>query len=89
MPIHAQISTLDHMGMACIAEMDLEKFRDYLATTENTVCGRYPICVLMAALKNQPNVSVTFKHYAQSSAVVNMSQSSVSYAAAVITWDVK
>lgn len=88
LPIHRHIQAMDEQGMAVVQSGNAEQWRDYLRRTENTVCGRYPIGLLMAvrdeAGRRGVGLGVRWVRYAQSSAVVEMSDSSVSYASAVV-----
>ena len=77
---------MDHAGMALIEAGDVDAFRAYLEETGNTICGRHPICVLLEALRaSRKKCGIKFVRYAQSSAAVRPSDSSVSYAAALVT----
>jgi len=83
--IHQSIEHLDRQGMHIIEQGDPEKFAAYLATYENTICGRHPIAVLLHALQQcTQSFSVTFTKYEQSGQCMCMSDSSVSYASAVV-----
>ena len=88
LPIHSAIRAMDEEGMAVVEAGGSERWRDYLRRTENTVCGRYPIGLLLAvreeAGRQGVQLGVRWVRYAQSSAVVGMSDSSVSYASAVM-----
>ncbi len=44
---HAHIQELDRAGMRLIEAQDLDGWAAYLKRTMNTICGRYPISVLM------------------------------------------
>lgn len=81
------IKWLDHQGMDAITTKDPEVFARYLQKYKNTICGRNPILVLLAAIKNsKPEMfDIQFVKYAQSSAVLNKNDSSVSYAAGVVS----
>lgn len=59
----------------------------YLKETKNTICGRHAISVWLNAASSAAlaSMKVTFVHYAQSSAVKSLQDSSVSYAAAKAT----
>ncbi|CAO3696138.1 unnamed protein product [Umbelopsis ramanniana] len=85
-PIHKSISNLDHAGMKIIEDLDHKAFTKYLRETENTICGRHPIGVLLAALaklKEQgQHQRLKFVHYDQSSPCKTPKDSSVSYASA-------
>ncbi|KAJ1990166.1 hypothetical protein EDC05_004222 [Coemansia umbellata] len=50
LPIWESIKRLDWKGMEAIATMSHEAFAQYLAETENTICGRHPIGVILAAI---------------------------------------
>ena len=45
--IHESIEKLDKRGMALIEKHDAKGFEDYLSETDNTICGRNPIMVLL------------------------------------------
>lgn len=69
--------------MAAIETGEHNRFADYLKCTHNTICGRHPIGVMMAALElvgAQGNFK--FVRYEQSSRVREPHDSSVSYASA-------
>ena len=72
------------MGMDSIETGEHREFADYLRRTKNTVCGRHPIGVLMAALEAGETSSGKFKfiRYEQSSKCSELADSSVSYASA-------
>ncbi|KAG0049915.1 hypothetical protein BGZ83_005261 [Gryganskiella cystojenkinii] len=86
--IFESIRELDHEGMEKIEQRDHGAFCKYLSQTKNTVCGRHPIGVLLAAVaqldRQRPTHRIQFVHYAQSSGVVTTSDSSVSYASAFV-----
>lgn len=91
-PIHESIHKLDKMGMEAVEQGNHQGFLDYLATTHNTICGRHPIGVVMAAMecirKDEKGAvegregKFKFVRYERSNNVVNTSQYSVSYASA-------
>jgi len=86
--IHEHIAALDHRGMAAIEAQDADAFRAYLRETDNTICGRHPIGVLLEAMRASARADryrTSFLRYAQSSPCRKMSDSSVSYASAVVT----
>ncbi|KAK2767685.1 hypothetical protein FQN54_003843 [Arachnomyces sp. PD_36] len=49
--IHESISSFDIATMAAIASGETDSFLEILRQTSNTVCGRHPIGVIMAALE--------------------------------------
>lgn len=67
-----------------------DRFADYLKKTHNTICGRHPIGVIMAAIEVLEREAplphgkgkFRFVRYEQSSKVKEPSDSSVSYASA-------
>lgn len=69
-----------------------DEFAAYLAKTKNTICGRHPIGVLLAALAtlqrgDDPSwrtASLQWVRYEKSSKAVTLSDSSVSYASAFV-----
>jgi len=72
--------------MKFIEDHDPAGFGDYLDETENTICGRHPISVLLNIIiksKFSESLITRFVRYAQSEPVKNLNQSSVSYASAV------
>ena len=89
-PIHASIGAIDHSAMQAISSGSHEAFLTNLRRTKNTVCGRHPIGVVMAAveeLKRQGKVEegkglFRFVRYERSSEVEDARDSSVSYASA-------
>lgn len=91
-PIHESIAKLDKLSMDAIEGGKHDDFLNNLAETGNTVCGRHPIGVTMAAievLREEAKIAGgekgTFKfiRYERSSDVEDISDSSVSYASAV------
>lgn len=86
--IHESIAWLDHLGMKVIEGMDPEKYYEYMRRFGNTICGRHPIGVMLQALKaktsRRTDHSTNFTKYDRSSLVHTISDSSVSYAAAVV-----
>jgi AmmeMemoRadiSam system protein B len=79
--IYSSIEALDRRGMATIESGNPEEFKAYLRETKNTICGRYPIAVLMWALKHsKKRYDVQAIRYDQSSRCTSMKDSSVSYA---------
>jgi AmmeMemoRadiSam system protein B len=85
-PIHEYVEALDRRGMRLIESGDTAAFSTYLHDSGNTICGRHPIGVLLHMMANcsQPGLRARFLAYAQSSRAVRPSDSSVSYAAAVV-----
>eukprot|EP00742_Colponemidia_sp_Colp-10_P004552 GILJ01004858.1.p1 GENE.GILJ01004858.1~~GILJ01004858.1.p1 ORF type:complete len:314 (+),score=40.14 GILJ01004858.1:71-943(+) len=85
--ISESIQALDRTGMDAIETQDPKLYERYQSESDNTICGRHPIAVLMNAIAACPSPSAfrtKFVHYEQSSKCKSMSDSSVSYAAAVI-----
>jgi AmmeMemoRadiSam system protein B len=88
--IHESIGTLDKLSMDAIETGSHKSFLENLAKTDNTVCGRHPIGVILAAisvLRSAGKVKdgkgyFKFIRYSRSSNPVHISDSSVSYASA-------
>ena len=70
--------------MKLIEKQDLKGFGKYLDDTENTICGRNPIRLLLSTIDHSKlKFNTEFVQYDQSEAVKSKNQSSVSYAAAI------
>lgn len=90
-PIHESIARVDKMAMDAIESGEHQAFLDNLKETGNTVCGRHPIGVVMAALEllqQQGKIGTSdgkfkFIRYERSNDAENIRDSSVSYASAV------
>lgn len=87
--IHESISAFDIATMAAITTGSAHTFLDTIDRTGNTVCGRHPIGVIMAALEvvtaNRPadkQGRFHFLRYERSSNAVDVADSSVSYVSA-------
>ncbi|KAJ3159235.1 hypothetical protein HDU86_001838 [Geranomyces michiganensis] len=89
-PIHKRIEALDKQGMAEIESLDHKRFASYLKKTKNTICGRHPIGVLLAALEKleTTGAKIKFVRYAQSTQAQSVRDSSVSYASAYLSLSV-
>lgn len=95
-PIHKSIEALDHEAMELLtmppatAGLAHHDFAEYLRRTNNTICGRHPIGVLLGALdaieKGGRAANLKWVRYEQSSACVDANDSSVSYASAYVTF---
>jgi len=83
-PIFESIQKLDKLGMDTIEARDPDAFTSYLRKYKNTICGRHPINVFLHASRTFP-FKIQFVKYAQSSSCQSMRDSSVSYAAAIVT----
>ncbi|KFY09145.1 hypothetical protein V492_05581 [Pseudogymnoascus sp. VKM F-4246] len=90
--IHESIGRIDKLAMDAIEQGKHQGFLDNLMDTGNTVCGRHPIGVVMAALEileQEGKISAEnggrfkFVRYERSSDVKDIKDSSVSYASAV------
>ena len=84
------ITSLDHEGMTQIESLKPGGFVDYLKRTKNTICGRHPIeCFLYAVDEKEREGgeggrgTFGFVRYEKSSEVVDIQDSSVSYAGGV------
>lgn len=86
-PIHESIKKVDFMCVEAIEKGEHDKFLHVLKETGNTVCGRHPIGIVMAAIEElrrkgeigQEKGRFKFVKYDRSSEVVSVRDSSVSY----------
>jgi len=80
-----RIEMLDKEAMEIIETGDSEAFEEYLDRTDNTICGRTGIKLLLS-LFEKANItpSIKFLKYGQSNRVVSKKDGSVSYATAII-----
>lgn len=87
MNIWKKIEQLDHEGMNCVERCERNAFASYLANTQNTICGRYPVSALLSAIeaKRSEKIEIKFVRYEQSSKCQNRADSSVSYASAHVS----
>ena len=82
--IWESIKKLDYNGIKAIESGDPKLFANYLEQTENTICGRHPISIMMNAFyKDKTSFLTQFLHYEQSEKVKTKYQGSVSYAASI------
>lgn len=89
-PIYESIARLDRMSMSAVEGGKHDEFLENLEETGNTVCGRHPIGVTMAAievLRKQGKIRegegrFKFVRYERNEDVEDVSDSSVSYASA-------
>lgn len=87
-PIYESIARLDKLSMDAIETGSHERFTRNLKDTGNTVCGRHPIGVLMAAIEvlhdegklREDQGKLRFVRYERSGDVKNSKECSVSYA---------
>lgn len=82
--IWESIERLDRRGMEAVEKACRAPFAEYIAETQNTVCGRFPIGVLLSTVEAaaQRTFDIKFVHYEQSSKCKTTRDSSVSYASA-------
>ncbi|OHW96812.1 DUF52 domain-containing protein [Colletotrichum incanum] len=82
-PIHETIKLVDDLAIEAIKTGKHSNFYDNLKQTKNTVCGRHPIGVTMAALEELGDqYRFKFIQYQRSSLVTGPGDSSVSYVSA-------
>ncbi|KAL6716641.1 hypothetical protein ACLMJK_006209 [Lecanora helva] len=89
-PVNESIARIDKLAIEGIESGQHETFLATLRATGNTVCGRHPIGVIMAAIEalkkdgglDQQKGFFKFVRYERSSEVYDGSDSSVSYASA-------
>jgi AmmeMemoRadiSam system protein B len=85
-PIHKSIAAVDQESMDAVETGSHKDFLDQLKETGNTVCGRHPIGLFMAAVEKAEGLSgdgkFKFVRYERSSLVEDLKDSSVSYCSA-------
>lgn len=87
-PIHESIAAVDKESMDAVEEGSHEEFLQQLRDSGNTVCGRHPIGVFLAAVEKAEGLGegrgrFKFVRYERSSLVEDIRDSSVSYASAI------
>lgn len=86
--IFKQIENMDIDGINIIGSHNAAAFIEYLTKTHNTICGSNPIKILLMLLQEYPgNICTRLVDYRQSSPVIHLTDSSVSYAGIVSTID--
>lgn len=50
-PIHKSIEILDRKGMDVLSTGSTKQWKDYIDETENTICGRKPLAVLLHTIE--------------------------------------
>ncbi|CBX94676.1 hypothetical protein IAQ61_009360 [Plenodomus lingam] len=82
-PIHESIAAVDRESMAAVESGEHTRFLEQLRKTGNTVCGRHPIGVFMAAVEKAEmdggKGRFKFLRYERSGLVESVKDSSVSY----------
>ena len=86
-PIHESIAAVDHESIDAVESGSHKQFLDQLRKTGNTVCGRHPIGLFMAAVEKAEALGeghgrFKFLRYERSSLVEDVKDSSVSYCSA-------
>ena len=85
-PIYKSVEWLDRRGMAVIETGSFGDFSDYISKYRNTICGRHSIGVMLNMLsRSTSNFRIAFTRYEQSNRCIKATDSSVSYASAVVT----
>lgn len=87
-PIHESIAAVDKESMDAVEGGSHKEFLQQLRDTGNTVCGRHPIGVFLAAVEKAEGLGegrgrFKFVRYERSSLVEDIRDSSVSYASAI------
>ena len=86
--VNKLIESLDKDSMDLLEQKNYEGWERYLEQTQNTICGRHPISILMAMIHKDANVNIKFVHYSQSGDLPDRPgrcDSCVSYAAGVVS----
>lgn len=86
-PIHESIAAVDRESMDAVESGSHKRFLSQLRETGNTVCGRHPIGLFMAAVEKAEGLGegqgkFKFLIYERSSLVEGVKDSSVSYCSA-------
>ena len=86
-PIHESIAAVDHESIDAVESGSHTQFLDQLRKTGNTVCGRHPIGLFMAAVEKAEGLAkgngvFKFLRYERSSLAEDVKDSSVSYCSA-------
>lgn len=85
--ISKQIERLDLEGIQHICKHDSTEFAKYLESTDNSICGKYPIMLLLELIKqtqDNQKLKTELINYGQSSELIkDFDKSSVSYASIV------
>jgi len=79
------IRKLDQGAADRICAVDYKGFRDYMAKTEATICGRQPIAVLLKVLDGRKDIRGKLVRYASSGDQTGDYGDSVSYASIVLS----
>ncbi|GMM29169.1 Mho1 protein [Martiniozyma asiatica (nom. inval.)] len=83
-PIWKSIEALDKDAMRIASQSNYSSFKKYIASTGNTICGAKPLSVVIDLLEKRGNgSSIDWVGYDQSSKVLELRDSSVSYAAGI------
>jgi AmmeMemoRadiSam system protein B len=77
-----RIEAMDREGAVEISSGDPGRFDAYLSRTGNTICGRWPISIMMHLFRSE-GVKAEWPSYSQSSNIEDRSDSSVSYFAGI------
>jgi len=80
------VIAMDHLAMQLIEKQDQSGLTAYFEKTNNTICGRAPIGILLEAVNQNKGrfSSPSFLHYSQSNRCKKPTDMSVSYAAGVV-----
>jgi len=88
LPIYESIEKIDRACIDVCETGDYDEWQNVLEKTGNTICGRHPIGVILAAMEEvkKTNASIDgqfqFVRYERSSDVISTANSSVSYCSA-------
>lgn len=88
--IYQYIESLDKMAIDIIKDADTKKFDEYFNKTDNTICGKNPIMILLSIVEmknktkeNKKSIEFECVAYSQSEKVTKKNENSVSYAAII------
>lgn len=80
---------LDKLAMSIIGRLNPKELDEYFKKYHNTICGRSPISIVLCNIEKykdlykDKNISFDLAHYSQSNKVMNLEDTSVSYAAGI------
>lgn len=79
------VNKLDKEALDAIVEQNLEKFDDHCSRTNNNICGKTPVRVLISLMNNSKHkYSVELLDYTKTIPVKSMEDSTVGYASLLI-----
>jgi AmmeMemoRadiSam system protein B/AmmeMemoRadiSam system protein A len=78
--IKQNVRNLDKQALACLCKLDAHAFMDFQKETKDTICGFYPLAVLLSMLPKQSHCTL-LKYYTSQDTTLSDKDNSVSYMA--------